>query len=133
MRNHRRNSTFIVVMMVMLAFIASITAYLILNKSEDENFSEDIENLTSVSNNTEQNASSIEINETVAPNEYSLVIFHNETGPMCVEAIEFFNENDIKFTEHLTTDEDFQENYLNTRINLMESVKGFQRVLVIIQ
>ena len=38
-----------------------------------------------------------------------LAIFHNGTGPMCLEALEFFDENDIKYVEHLTMDSDFSE------------------------
>ena len=38
-----------------------------------------------------------------------VVMFHNDTGPMCIEAKEFFEENGIQFEEHLTTDSDFSE------------------------
>ncbi|MDD3474608.1 MAG: hypothetical protein PHP08_01740 [Candidatus Dojkabacteria bacterium] len=38
-----------------------------------------------------------------------LIIFHNGTGPMCIEALEFLEDNDIKYTQYLTTDEDFSE------------------------
>jgi hypothetical protein len=41
--------------------------------------------------------------------EEELVMFHNGTGPMCIDAIEFFEENDIDYTEYLTTEEDFGE------------------------
>ncbi len=37
----------------------------------------------------------------------NVVVFHNGTGPMCVEMKKFFQENDIKYEEHLTTDTDF--------------------------
>lgn len=36
-----------------------------------------------------------------------VVVFHNGTGPMCVEMKEFFQENNIEYEEHLTTDTDF--------------------------
>ncbi len=39
----------------------------------------------------------------------TLVMFHNGTGPMCIEAIEFFEENDIEYEEYLTIDEGFEE------------------------
>ena len=38
-----------------------------------------------------------------------LVVFHNGTGPMCLEALEFFSENDIEYIEYLTTDSNFSE------------------------
>jgi hypothetical protein len=38
-----------------------------------------------------------------------LVMFHNGSGPMCLEAIDFFEENDMEYIEYLTTDEDFQD------------------------
>ncbi|MHC1716349.1 MAG: polysaccharide deacetylase family protein [Candidatus Dojkabacteria bacterium] len=37
----------------------------------------------------------------------NVVVFHNGTGPMCVEMEEFFEKNDIEYEEHLTTDTDF--------------------------
>lgn len=37
----------------------------------------------------------------------SLVIFHNNTGPMCLEMLDFLEENSIPYEEHLTTDTDF--------------------------
>jgi hypothetical protein len=38
-----------------------------------------------------------------------LVIFHNGSGPMCVEAVEFFEAEGIEYTEYLTTDENFTD------------------------
>jgi hypothetical protein len=38
-----------------------------------------------------------------------LVMFHNGSGPMCLEAIDFLKENDMEYIEYLTTDEDFQD------------------------
>jgi len=37
----------------------------------------------------------------------SVVIFHNGTGPMCLEMKEFLQENNVEYEEHLTTDTDF--------------------------
>lgn len=39
----------------------------------------------------------------------SVVIFHNNTGSMCIDALEFFDENNIEYEEHLTTDSDFTD------------------------
>lgn len=41
--------------------------------------------------------------------EEKLVIFHNGSGPMCIEALEFLEQNGIAYEEHLTADEDFSE------------------------
>lgn len=38
-----------------------------------------------------------------------VIVFHNNAGPMCLDAIEFFQQNDIDYEEHLTSDEDFVE------------------------
>ncbi len=45
-------------------------------------------------------SSSIEIGE-------DFLVFHNGIGSMCTEALEFFEENEIEYTEHLTTENDF--------------------------
>src|SRR5690606_2584321 len=36
-----------------------------------------------------------------------VVIFHNNTGPMCLEALDFLRENNIEHEQHLTTDSDY--------------------------
>jgi hypothetical protein len=38
-----------------------------------------------------------------------LVMFHNGQGSMCLEAIDFLEENNIEYTEYLTTDDNFSE------------------------
>jgi hypothetical protein len=38
-----------------------------------------------------------------------VVVFHNNTGPMCIEALEFLRSNSIEFEEHLTTEDDFSQ------------------------
>jgi hypothetical protein len=38
-----------------------------------------------------------------------LVMFHNNQGPMCKEAIDFLEENNIEYKEYLTTDDNFSE------------------------
>lgn len=37
-----------------------------------------------------------------------VLIFHNGTGPMCLDALEFFKKNDIEYTEYLNTEESFK-------------------------
>jgi hypothetical protein len=36
-------------------------------------------------------------------------MFHNGSGPMCLEAIDFLKENDMEYIEYLSTDENFQD------------------------
>jgi len=49
----------------------------------------------------------VEASSTTPTEDNELVIFSNGTGPMCVQAEEYFQENDIEYTLHLTSDEDF--------------------------
>jgi len=44
--------------------------------------------------------------------EEAVVMFHNGVGSMCLDAIDFFEENNIEYTEYLTTDSNF-----NTLLN----------------
>lgn len=39
--------------------------------------------------------------------EFEVVMFHNGTGPMCIDALEFFEKIEQPVTEYLTDDEDF--------------------------
>jgi glutaredoxin len=38
-----------------------------------------------------------------------VVIFHNSSGEMCLAALEFFDENNIYYVEHLNTDDDYAD------------------------
>ncbi len=38
-----------------------------------------------------------------------IIIFHNGTGPMCIEALNFFKEKQLDYTEYLNTEADFQD------------------------
>lgn len=38
-----------------------------------------------------------------------VVMFHNGTGPMCIEALDYFDSIGQPVEEHLTTDSDFKE------------------------
>ncbi|KUK76936.1 MAG: Uncharacterized protein XD93_0637 [candidate division WS6 bacterium 34_10] len=40
-----------------------------------------------------------------------LVIFHNDTGPMCLEAIQFLEDNGIAYTEYLITDTEYYDKF----------------------
>lgn len=67
-------------------------------------------------------------NETEQSNiveEDKLVMFHNGSGTMCVEAVQFFEENDIEYVEYLNTEEDFNsklESYKEVYGNVSEGV-----------
>lgn len=39
--------------------------------------------------------------------EDKLVVFHNNSGSMCLEALDFFERNNIKYVEYLNTDSDY--------------------------
>jgi hypothetical protein len=53
---------------------------------------------------------SVEVTQGI--NDDVLVVFHNNTGPMCLELLEFLDDYDIDYIEYLTSDEDF-----NTQLN----------------
>ncbi len=52
-----------------------------------------------------------DISESVDPQEEvsteELVIFHNGTGPMCIEALAFFEKMGYEYTQYLNTDSDY--------------------------
>ena len=50
-----------------------------------------------------EGSSSLEIEQ----GDGDIVVFHNNAGPMCLEMLSFFDEFDIEYEEHLTTDTDF--------------------------
>jgi len=55
--------------------------------------------------------------------EDKVIIFHNGQGEMCLDALEFFADNNIEYVEHLNTDDDFQE-LLNSYQQNYSSSKG---------
>mgnify|MGYP000938561427 CR=1 FL=1 len=65
---------------------------------------EEEENVTNPCQVEELNEGESGITESANEN---VVVFHNGTGPMCVEMEEFFQENDVEYEEHLITDTDF--------------------------
>jgi hypothetical protein len=62
-----------------------------------------VDNPCAVVETSEETSESTEIEKD------ELVMFHNGSGPMCLDAIEFFEANDIEYTEYLTTDENFND------------------------
>jgi hypothetical protein len=76
--------------------------------STNEESIQDISDENSVDNDSGQNL---------------VVIFHNGAGPMCLEAIEFFQEYEIEYREHLNSDSDFRE-LLNENKSLYDVSEG---------
>ena len=63
-----------------------------------------------------------ESNESSETNtESALHVFHNNTGPMCLEALDFFETLDYPVVEHLTTDDDFGAELAEYRSDFTES------------
>jgi hypothetical protein len=60
-------------------------------------------------NSTDESGSQESSDSSDTQEQETLVMFHNGTGPMCIEAIEFFEENSIEYEEYLTIDEGFEE------------------------
>ncbi len=46
-----------------------------------------------------------------------VVIFHNNTGSMCLDALTFFKDNNITFEEHLNTDSDYSSELQKYKAN----------------
>jgi hypothetical protein len=47
----------------------------------------------------------------------SVVVFHNGMGSMCLEMLDFIDEYDIKYEEHLVSDTDFGSQLNSHKIN----------------
>ena len=54
-------------------------------------------------------------------NNDKVVVFHNNTGPMCLEMLEFFDQNDIEYEEHLNTEDGFTTLLKSYKSNFAES------------
>ncbi len=54
-------------------------------------------------------------------NEEKIVMFHNNKGSMCLEALSFFEEQSYPVEEHLTTESDFSEELQSYKSNYEES------------
>lgn len=50
-----------------------------------------------------------------------VVMFHNGTGPMCLEAMEFFEKNDIKYSQYLNTDPSYEAELKSYKQNFLLS------------
>ncbi|MEA2020631.1 MAG: hypothetical protein U9M98_02840 [Patescibacteria group bacterium] len=55
--------------------------------------------------------------------EERVIMFHNNQGPMCKDAVEFFEQLDVSVEEHLTSESDFWEE-LNKWKNLYKQSEG---------
>jgi hypothetical protein len=79
---------------------------------------ENVINPCKVDDLTTENASSQE--ETDAQSN-KLVVFHNNRGTMCLDMLAFFEENNITFEQHLTTDKDFTQLFNTYKDEFAES------------
>lgn len=71
-----------------------------------------VSNPCKVEDLNEGNFEEIEINKKEIP-----VVFHNAQGPMCLELLQFLNENNVEYKEHLVTDMDFQSQLNAHKVN----------------
>jgi len=59
--------------------------------------------------NDKEQGTTEEMSNDVESEKVEIIMFHNETGPMCIDAIEFLEENYIAYQQHIPTDIDFHE------------------------
>lgn len=65
------------------------------------------ENVTNPCKVDDLNESSSESNNGNTITTDKIVIFHNNTGPMCLDALAFFKDENITYEQHLNTDSDY--------------------------
>ncbi len=82
---------------------------------------ENVDNPCKVGDLNEENTSSENNSNTQVD---TVIVFHNNTGPMCLEMLDFLKENSIPYEEHLTTDTDFSRelNSYKTKVPVSEGV-----------
>lgn len=68
------------------------------------------------------NKENIEISKEQAIDNDKVIIFHNNTGSMCLEALDFLKENNIAYEEHLNTDSDFSAYFMKYREKHLSTV-----------
>ncbi len=76
---------------------------------------ENVSNPCAVEDITEK----VSIDVTLEDNE--IVVFHNGTGPMCIEALEYFDNMGYEYTEYLNSEEDFYATLDSYQGNFEES------------
>ncbi len=98
----------------MLAIISLDPASRYFGSEEDS--SSDVNISGGVQDSTEETGSEVEDNlgrdsvERDSASESEIKIYHNGTGPMCLDAIEFFEQEGYEYEEFLTTEDDFYSN-----------------------
>jgi len=73
-----------------------------------EDLNSDLSSSTDTSESSETNT---EDNDEISVNADTVVIFHNNSGSMCLEALAFFEENGIAYEEHINTESDYSDYY----------------------
>ena len=63
--------------------------------------------------------------EDIPSEEAEVIIFHNGTGQMCIDALNFLHQENIKYTEHLTDEIDFQKNLSSYKNQFSGTSEGY--------
>ncbi|MBN2100389.1 hypothetical protein JW710_00630 [Candidatus Dojkabacteria bacterium] len=87
--------------------IAIIITIGVLRNTSNENDNSDSD--TAITDNTQEEEENKPSTTDDSSEDIQVIMFHNGTGPMCIDAIEFFENENISYEEHLTTDDDFVE------------------------
>jgi glutaredoxin len=106
------NIIFIVLIFLLVVLLGIFVYFLTFKQSSNNNQTGPITDQTNEqedTNITDENQQDNKEETKVEIDDEQLVIFHNGTGPMCIEALNFFEQNSIEYVEYLTTDEDFNE------------------------
>lgn len=57
----------------------------------------------------------------ISLNSDKVVMFHNNTGPMCLDALDFLKKNGIAYDQYINTDSDYQEAFQLYKAEFTES------------
>ncbi|MBN2015214.1 hypothetical protein JW766_00065 [Candidatus Dojkabacteria bacterium] len=109
MKNKYISITIISILMITGAGLASYFIFSNQNKTETYTASTSTVSTTTQDNDTQNNITDSEGNDAQTASEQTIVMYHNGTGPMCIEALDFFEEQGIEFKEHLNTEEGFKD------------------------
>lgn len=121
-----RKNILLVLIGILISILGLIYTSYILEKEKDNPYQQEnlLEEKEEIPSNTEEA-------------EYTLLVFHNGKGPMCLEAIQFFKDNNLKYTEYLNTQEDFNiqvSKYTSKFQNISKGVStsfGYYPIIII--
>lgn len=122
MNSNRKNEnkTLIVVIGILGLIVAGLLMWNSLSPAQEESAQPADSSAGQASLNEEVNESrdedsegtneeTAELRESQNDNDSAVIIFHNGSGPMCLEALEFFSQEGIEYEEYLTTQEGFNQ------------------------